>query len=85
MATTMAPPQVRKARFGPVDFTKVDAWLAEHRHEYIGQWIVLDDDRLVGHGPDPRPIVAKARAEGVIAPFVELIRDRSKPFMGGWL
>ncbi len=57
----------------------------EHRHEYIGQWIVLDGDRLVGSGHDPRPIVAQARAEGVIAPFVELVRDTSKPFMGGWL
>ena len=85
MATMIAPPQVRKSSIGPVDFTKELAWLAAHRDEYIGQWIVLDGDRLVGHGSDPRPIVAQARAEGVIAPFIEFVRDTSQPFMGGWL
>jgi len=85
MATTMAPPEVRKARFGSMDFTKVDGWLAEHRHEYIGQWIVLDGDRLVGHGKDPKLIVEQARSEGVRFPFVQFIREDLGPFMGGWL
>lgn len=82
---TQTKPEVRKSSFGPVDATKELEWLAQHRHEYIGQWVVLDKDRLVGFGPDPRPIVAQARAEGVLTPFVELIRDESEPFMGGWL
>ncbi len=67
------------------DFTKSREWLKAHRHEYIGQWIVLDGDRLVGAGDDPRPIVAQARAEGITTLFVEFIRDTTEPFMGGWL
>jgi hypothetical protein len=77
-------PEVRKAT-NTVDFTKTGEWLKQHRHDYIGTWVVLDEDRLVGYGDDPRPIVAQARAQGVRIPFVEFIRDESEPFMGGWL
>jgi len=77
-------PEVHKAT-NTVDFTKTGEWLKQHRHEFIGNWVVLDGDRLVGSGDDPGPIVAQARAEGVRIPFVEFIKDESEPFMGGWL
>ena len=89
--------KIRPSRFGEVDFSKEREWLKEHRHEYVGQWIVLDGDRLVGHGPNtigwlamvqgdnPVPIFAQARAEGVAIPFVKFIRDESEPFCGAWL
>jgi Family of unknown function (DUF5678) len=77
--------EVRKSPLGRVDFSKEAEWLKQHRQTYIGQWIVLDGDRLVGHGKDPVPIVAQARAEGVRIPFVEFIRDESEPFCGGWM
>jgi len=83
MSTTSAP-KVRKARV-EVDFTKTREWLEQHRQEYVGKWVVLADDRLIGFGDDPRPIVREARKQGVKAPFVEFIRDDSEPFMGGWL
>ena len=77
-------PKVGKATI-KFDFSKSREWLKEHRHEYIGKWIVLDGDRMIGAGDDPRPIVEQARAEGVTMPFVKFIRDTSEPFMGGWL
>jgi hypothetical protein len=77
-------PKVHKATI-KVDFSKTREWLKAHRHEYIGQWVVLDGDRLVGAGDDPRPFFEQARAEGVTIPFVEFIKDNSEPFMGGWL
>jgi hypothetical protein len=77
--------KIRPSRFGEVDFSKEREWLKEHRHEYVGQWIVLDGDRLVGHGDNPVPIFAQARAEGVAIPFVKFIRDESEPFCGAWL
>ena len=83
MSTTLLP-KVRKATI-KYDFSKSRAWLKAHQHEYVGQWVVLDGDRLVGAGDDPRPIVERARAEGVTLPFVEFIRDTSEPFTGGWL
>lgn len=84
MATQTLPP-VRKSPLGVIDFSKEREWLKQHRTEYTGQWVVLDGDRLIGYGSDPRPIVAQARAEGVKIPFIHFIRDESEPFMGGWL
>lgn len=83
--STQSLPQVRKSSLGTIDCSKELEWLAQHRHEYTGQWVVLAGDRLIGHGSDPRPIVAQACDEGVLLPFVEFIRDESEPFMGGWL
>lgn len=77
-------PKIRRVAVD-YDFSKSREWLKAHRQEYIGKWVVLDGDRLVGAGDDPRPIVAQARAEGVTMPFVKFIRDTSEPFMGGWL
>ena len=83
--TIQSVPQVRKSSRGVVDFTKEQAWLEQHRQQYIGQWVVLAGDRLIGHGDDPRPLVAQARAEGVRIPFVHFIPEESEPFIGGWL
>jgi hypothetical protein len=82
--STTSVPKVRRART-QVDFSKTAEWLHLHRVEYIGKWVVLDGDRLIGAGDDPRPIVNQARAQGVKLPFVEFIRDESEPFTGGWL
>ena len=82
--STETLPKIRKASF-KLDTSKTGQWLKDHRHEYIGKWVVLDGDRLIGAGDDPRPIFAQARPEGVEIPFVEFIRDESEPFMGGWL
>ena len=79
-----SPPRVRKTT-SEIDFSPTEEWLAQNRLNYIGKWVVLDGGRLIGSGDDPRPIVAQARAEGVSAPFVELIQGDLEPFMGGWL
>lgn len=82
--STATLPEVRKATI-KIDTAKSREWLQAHRHEYIGQWVVLDGDRLIGAGDDPLPFIEQARAEGVKSPFMEFIRDTSEPFMGGWL
>lgn len=83
MAVTSLP-KVHKATV-TYDFSKSRMWLKQHRQEYVGKWIVLDGDRLIGAGDDPRPLAQQARAEGVTMPFVKFIRNASEPFMGGWL
>ena len=83
MSTTTAP-KVRRGK-GEVDFSRTRKWIELHRSEYIGKWVVLDGDRLIGFGDDSRPIVEEARAQGVKLPFVEFIRDDSQPFTGAWL
>jgi len=51
-----------------IDFPKTQERLERHRLEYLGKWVVLDEDRLIGSGDDPRPIVQEARAQGVKTP-----------------
>lgn len=77
-------PKVRKTN-ERVDLSLSQKWLDENQHNYVGKWVVLDGDKLIGSGDDPRPIVEKARAIGVKIPFVKRIEDTSEPFIGGWL
>jgi len=82
--TTQAVPEVRRSA-RTVDLSKEQEWLAEHEKEYVGEWVVLAGSRLVGHGMDPRPIVAQARLAGVQSPFVHFVAVDSDAFMGGWV
>jgi Family of unknown function (DUF5678) len=68
-----------------VDLSDSRDWLKENRQKYVGKWIVLDGKTFIGAGDDPRPIVEKARKDGVKIPFVKFIEDDSEPFVGGWL
>jgi hypothetical protein len=61
------------------------AWIEAHRDEYLGEWVALDGDRLLAHGPDARKVYEAARAKGVEAPFVERVQPKVDAFMGGWL
>lgn len=61
-------------------------WLDENREKYSGQWVALDGDRLIASGPTAKEVYSKAKAEGVVIPFVELVTDREPvPSSGGWL
>ncbi len=82
--TAQVVPEVRHS-IRTVDLSKEQEWLAQHEKEYVGEWVVLDGDRLVGHGADPRPIVAEARLAGLQSPFVHFVAANSDPFMGGWV
>ena len=60
------------------------AWIESHRDEYLGQWVALDGDRLLAHGPEARQVYQEARAAGVEVPYVERVKqDDGLPF-GGW-
>ena len=77
-------PKVRQTKT-KVDLSKEREWLRENKHKYLGQWIVLDGNKLIGAGNDPIPFVKKARREGVQIPFLTYIsKDDSEPFTGGW-
>ena len=59
-------------------------WLREHRAEYAGQWVALNGDKLVSHGPDVRQVHAIAQAAGIEFPYlVQIEAEDSLPF-GGW-
>src|SRR5437867_263414 len=46
------------------------AWLKTHREEYSGQYVVLDGDRLMGHGRTIREAAEQARENGCNNPFL---------------
>ncbi len=78
-------PRVRKARLPYIDRSLEMTWIAGHEREYAGQWVVLDGDRLIGHGNDPLPIVQRARIEGIERPLIVHVKKEFGPSMGGWL
>jgi len=85
-AKTLSP--IRKSRFGKVDLSKEREWVLQHGQEYVGEWIVLGDGRLIGHtanGDELAAIVDKARAQGIRAPYVEFVSGESEPIWMGWL
>lgn len=85
-AKTLSP--IRKSRFGTVDLSREREWVIQHGQDYVGQWIVLGGDRLIGHTADCdelAAIVDKARAEGIRAPYVEFVSGESEPIWMGWL
>ncbi len=80
-----ALPPVRAARLRSIDRTHELAWITQHRREYRGEWVILDGDRLIGHGVDPRPLVERARSQGVERPLVTRIEEEPIASTGGWL
>lgn len=78
-------PPVRPARLNPIDRSHELAWIIEHGREYQGEWVVLDGDRLIGHGVDPGPLVERARSQGVDRPLVTRIEEEPIASTGGWL
>lgn len=59
-------------------------WVAQHRDEYLGQWIALDGDHLIAHGHDARAVYTSAREAGITVPFVVRVEAYDEPSMGGW-
>ncbi len=61
--------------------TRELAWLRDHGEElqpFEGEWVVLEGEQIVAHGPDPAAIVAEARTKGVIIPYVFFV-DSNRP------
>jgi uncharacterized protein DUF5678 len=67
-----------------IDCSREMQWLKEHRHKYIGEWVALDGDRLLAHGPNAHEIYDKARALGVPVPSVLRIEASDELPFGGW-
>jgi hypothetical protein len=59
-------------------------WVQRNGGQYKGEWVVLDGDRLVGHGPDPKEFYDLARAQGVKSPFVVHLPTGDELPFGGW-
>ena len=60
------------------------AWIDRHRNEYLGQWVALDGDNLLAHGPDARKVYETARSQGITGPYLDQVLPKQEAFMGGW-
>jgi len=58
-------------------------WMDEHSHEYGGQWVALDGDRLIAHGPNAAEVFAAAKADGAYLPLVTYITPADAPPFAG--
>ncbi|MCI0489512.1 MAG: DUF5678 domain-containing protein [Blastocatellia bacterium] len=65
-------------------FQKSLAWVKEHTGEYLGQWVVLDGDRLISHGTDGGLVYDEAKAAGIETPFLLHVVEEEGPFYAGW-
>jgi len=66
------------------DSTREFQWLAEHAREYAGQWVALDGDRLIAHGPNHNEVWAAAQADGAYLPLVTRVEDPDAPPFAGF-
>lgn len=65
------------------DRTRELEWIAKHRHEYAGQWVALDGDRLIAASPVRAEISAAVKADGAPLPLIDRIPAPDEPlFMG---
>jgi Family of unknown function (DUF5678) len=65
-------------------FRREYEWLRQHRHEYPGQYVVLEGEKLFAHGTDGRKALAEARQAGAKHPVVVRIEAEDELPFGGW-
>ena len=75
-------PHKKKPELIPVPDSKRELrWLKDHAREYAGQWVALDGNRLIAHGPDAKAVFAAADADGAYLPLVSQVEDPDRPFI----
>lgn len=69
----------------PTYRTRERTWIDTHRDEYLGQWVAVEDGRLVAQGTNPRQVYLAVRDAGIEVPYVVRVEKREEPYAGGWL
>ncbi len=60
-------------------------WIEQNRAAFTGQWVAVEDDRLVAAGTDAQKVFTAAKSEGIESPFVvHILSEDSLPFVPGW-
>jgi hypothetical protein len=67
-----------------IDRTRETQWISDHGHEYAGEWVALDGDRLLAHGPDPKQVFAEARKSVKRPLFAHMEPADRLPEIGGF-
>ena len=82
--TDDAPKEVHKEV--PYNFRIAElAWLRAHRHEYLGEWVAIEGDRLVSHGLNAVAVRDEAWRKGFEHPLFASIAKEDGPTWSGFL
>jgi Family of unknown function (DUF5678) len=57
-------------------------WLVDHAPQYTGQWVALDGDRLIAHGPVASEVFDAADADGAHLPLVTFVERPENVYAG---
>lgn len=61
------------------DFTADRQWLADHRDEYAGQWVALEDGQLISHGANAKAVHQAAKDAGHPDALLVLVEATNAP------
>jgi hypothetical protein len=82
---SVRPPRDQRLPPQPMpDSRREIEWLADHAREFAGQWVALDGDRLIAHGPDYRTVFAAADADAAPLPLITFVEDPDHPIHIIW-
>ncbi len=65
------------------DRTREWDWIAQHRHEYAGQWVALEGDHLIAASPNRLDISAALKTAQAKRPLIHRIpAPDDRPYVG---
>ncbi|MEW6128685.1 MAG: DUF5678 domain-containing protein [Acidobacteriota bacterium] len=59
-------------------------WLKAHRHEYPGEHLALEGDKLIAHGKEGRHVLEEAKRLGAKHPLMVYVESPDELPFGGW-
>lgn len=76
------PPRDKRVPPKPVpDRTSELRWIIEHAREYVGQWVAIEGNRVIAHGPNAENVFAAAKADGAYLPLFHFVEDPDKQYL----
>jgi hypothetical protein len=68
----------------PISRDREMRWLAENRDRFVGQWVVVEGDRLIASGPNSQEVFQAAKQAGIEIPFLVQVEPEDQLPFGGW-
>lgn len=76
---------INTTRFGEEEMRRRRLhWLKSHREQYVGEYVALHGDVLVGHGRTIREAHEQAKENGVLQPFLVRVSAENEVLFAGW-